>query len=63
MQACAEHVSFQLPNEYSRVGYLLDAIENNDPPLQATLANVEEDVGNGTAENQGKRNNFELAVA
>ena len=63
MQACAEHVSFQLPNEYSRVGYLLDAIENNDPPLQAALANVEEDVGNGTAENQGKRNNFELAVA
>ena len=63
MQACAEHVAFQLPNEHSRVGYLIDAIENNDPPLQAALANVEEDVGDGTATNPGKRNDFELAVA
>ena len=63
MQACAEHVAFQLPNEHSRVGYLLDGIENNDPPLQAALANVEEDVGDGTEANPGKRNDFELAVA
>ena len=63
MQACAEHVEFQLPNEHSRVGYLLDAIECNDPPLQAAMANVEEDVGDGTADNPGKRNDFELAVA
>ena len=63
MQACAEHVAFQLPNEHSRVGYLIDGIENNDPPLQAALANVEEDVGDGTDANPGKRNDFELAVA
>ena len=63
MSACAEHVAFQLPNEHSRVGYLLDAIECNDPPLQAAMANVEEDIGDGTAANPGKRNNFELAVA
>ena len=30
MQQCAFHVEFQLPNEYSRVGYLLDAIEKTD---------------------------------
>ena len=63
MQACAEHVEFQLPNEHSRVGYLLDAIENNDPPLQAALANVEEDIGDGTPINPGKRNDFEQTVA
>jgi len=63
MQACAEHVAYQLPNEHSRVGYILDAIQNNDPPLQAALANVEEDVGDGTPDNPGKRNNFESAVA
>jgi hypothetical protein len=27
MQACAEHVQYQLPNEHSRVGFLLDAIQ------------------------------------
>jgi hypothetical protein len=26
MQACAQHVQYQLPNEHSRVGFLLDAI-------------------------------------
>jgi hypothetical protein len=27
MQVAAEHVTYQLPNEHSRVGYLLDAIQ------------------------------------
>ena len=63
MVACAEHVDFQLPNEHTRVGYLIDGIENNDPKLQAAIANVEEDTGDGTAANPGKRNDFELAVA
>ena len=30
MQAAAEHVTYQLPNEHSRVEYLLDAIQCND---------------------------------
>ena len=63
MVACAEHVQYQLPNEHTRVGYLLDAIECNDPALQAAMANIDQDVGDGTAANPGKRNDFELAVA
>ena len=63
MVACAEHVDYQLPNEHTRVTYLLDAIECNDPPLQAAIANIEEDTGDGTLANPGKRNDFELAVA
>jgi hypothetical protein len=34
MQAAAENVRYQLPNEHSRVGYLLDAILCNDAGLQ-----------------------------
>ena len=58
MQQCAEHVTYQLPNEYSCVGYLLDAIKCNDPGLQVAMASVHQDQGPG-----GMRNNFESAVA
>ena len=37
MQASAEHVQYQLPNEHSRVGFLLEAIQCSDPGLQATV--------------------------
>ena len=43
MQQCAVHVEFQLPNEYSRVSYLLDAIETTDASLQAAMALVRND--------------------
>jgi hypothetical protein len=33
MEACAEHIQYQLPNQHSRVGFLLDAIQNNDAGL------------------------------
>ena len=56
MQACSLHVAFQLPNEHSRVDFLLDGIENDDAGLQAAIANVEDD--NGV---DGKRNDFEKA--
>jgi hypothetical protein len=56
--ACAEHVAYQLPNEHSRVGYLLDSIQNNDPGLQAAMANVRSSKGVG-----GMRSNFESMVA
>ena len=49
----------QLPNEFSRVGYLLDAIECPYPQLQADLAQVRQDKTPIT----GLRNNFENAVA
>ena len=54
MTACAEHVDFQLPNELTRVNFLLDAIENNDAPLQAAMALVRNDTGV-----DGKMSNFE----
>ena len=37
MQASAEHVQYRLPNEHSRVGFLLEVIQCSDPGLQAVL--------------------------
>ena len=37
LQEAAEHVNFQLPTEHSRVGYLINNIENPDPDLCAAL--------------------------
>ena len=56
MQQCAEHVFYQLPNEHSRVGYLLEAIQCLDPGLQAGMAAVRGDL-------EGMRVDFELAAA
>jgi hypothetical protein len=58
LQACAEHVEYQLPNAHSRVGYILDAIDSDDAPLQAAMANINDDTGPN-----GKRGDFEAAVA
>ena len=58
MQQCAEYVSFQLPNELTRVKYLLDAIDNSNAELQAAIAMIRQDDGD-----DGKMNNFEAAVA
>ena len=59
MTQCAQHVAFQLPNQHTRVGYLLDAIQTSDAGLQAAMAQVNSDDANPN----GKRNNFEAAVA
>ena len=56
MSACAEHVQYQLPNECSRVGFLIDAIQCADAGLQATMASVKMDNGLN-----GLWNNFERA--
>ena len=56
MQEAALHVAFQLPNEHSRVGYLIDNISNSDPDLRAAIASIRIDTA-------GMRNNFEDAVA
>jgi hypothetical protein len=58
MQQCADHVDFQLPNEYTRVGFLLNAIQCSDASLQAALANVSSDDGPG-----GKRHDFEATAS
>jgi len=54
MSQCAEHVTYQLPNENTRVTFLLDAIDCNHAPLQAAMALVRNDTGP-----DGKLNNFE----
>ena len=56
MQAASEHVTYQLPNEHSRVGHLLAAIKCSDAGLQAAIASI------NTA-TTGLRNNFEAAAA
>lgn len=56
--ACAQRVTYQLPNEHSRVGYLLDAIQTGDAGLNAAMASIRTDDGP-----TGMRNNFESAVA
>ena len=57
MQAAAEHVTYQLPNEHSRVGYLLDAILCNDAGLQAAMASIK--TGQTV---DGLRNDFEASA-
>ena len=54
MQASAEHVQYQLSNQHSRVGFLLEAIQCSDPGLQPAMASIKTD--NGL---EGMRNNFE----
>ena len=58
LQACAQKVTYQLPNEHSRVGYLLDAIQTGDAGLNAAMASVRT-----STSVTGMRNNFESAVA
>ena len=53
MQASVGHVQYQLPNDNSRVGFLLEAIQCSDPGLQAAMASIKTDNGF-----QGMRNNF-----
>jgi hypothetical protein len=57
LEACAEHVQYQLPNQHSKVDLLLYAIQNNDAGLQAAIASVRADDGP-----TGKRNDFEAAA-
>eukprot|EP00957_Ditylum_brightwellii_P092704 7059158-Ditylum_brightwellii.AAC.1 len=43
MKEAAEHVLFQLPNEFTRVGFLLAGITSSDAALQAVMANIKSD--------------------
>jgi hypothetical protein len=45
IQICAQHVQEQLPDEHSRAGFLLDAIQCSDAGLQAAMASVRTDNG------------------
>jgi hypothetical protein len=57
LEANAEHVQYQLPNQHSRVGFFLDAIQNIDAGLQAAIASERTDDGL-----TGKRSDFEAAA-
>ena len=56
LQEASAHMSFQLPNEHTRVGYLIDNIENNDPDLRAAIASIR-------INTNGMRDDFEKSVA
>ena len=58
MPACAEHVQYQLSNECSHIGFLVDAIQCASTGLQAAMASVKMDNGLN-----GLWNNFERAVS
>jgi hypothetical protein len=55
---CQTHVQYQLPNENTRVTYLLDNIECHDPPLQAAMALIPND-----NDPNGKMNDFEAMAS
>ena len=54
MQQCANHVEYQLPNEHTRVGYLLEGIVCPDAGLHYAMASIQTDDGV-----DGMWNNFE----
>ena len=56
MKEAAQNVTYQVPNEHTRVGYLLDGIESDSPALHAAIATVRND-------KDGSRKNFDEAVA
>eukprot|EP00957_Ditylum_brightwellii_P106631 8135241-Ditylum_brightwellii.AAC.1 len=60
MKTVTEHVSFQLPNEFMRVRFLLVAIKCSDVGLQAVMANIKNVADEKSA--TSKRHHFELAV-
>ena len=55
LEEASIHVNFQLPTEHTRVGYLIDNIQNNDPDLRAALASIRINTNN-------MREDFEAAV-
>lgn len=59
MQQCAQHVTWQLPLERTRVTYFLDAIQTEDSQLQANIAQIKADESGP----KSRRNNFEAMAA
>eukprot|EP00957_Ditylum_brightwellii_P064302 4879621-Ditylum_brightwellii.AAC.1 len=60
MKDAADHVPFQLPNEFTRGGFLLAGITSSDAGLQAAMANIKSDAD--PASETSKRHHFELAA-
>eukprot|EP00957_Ditylum_brightwellii_P016089 1211776-Ditylum_brightwellii.AAC.1 len=60
MKEAAEHVSFQVPNKFTRVGFLLAGITSCDAGLQAAMVNIKSDAD--PASKTSKRHQFKLAA-
>eukprot|EP00957_Ditylum_brightwellii_P190034 14467529-Ditylum_brightwellii.AAC.1 len=58
MEQYVEHVDHQLPNQKTRVDYLMNDIECDDPELQAAMALVKNDDAA-----DGKMHDFEKAAS
>ena len=56
MKEASLHVTFQVPTEHTRVGYVLDGIETDSPALHAAIATVRND-------KLGARQDFDAASA
>ena len=56
MKEASQNVTYQVPTEHTRVGYLLDGIESDSPALHAAIATVRND-------KDSSRKSFDLAVA
>ena len=52
----AQYIDFQVPNSHTRVGYIMDNLENSDAALQAAIASIRQNVNDS-------RNDFEKAIA
>jgi len=64
LQRCAEHVSVELPNERTRVGYLVDNIDTSDKDVTTALSHIRlDDTVDANGNPSGRRNDFESAVA
>ena len=64
LQRCAEHVSVELPNERTRVGYLIENIDCQDKDVTTAVSHVRlDDSVDATGNPSGMRNDFERAVA
>eukprot|EP00957_Ditylum_brightwellii_P189617 14433538-Ditylum_brightwellii.AAC.2 len=58
MKEAAEFVPFQLPNELTRVGFLLAAIKHSYSGLHAVMVNIRSDVNETST--RSKKHQFEL---
>ena len=57
LQQCAEHITYQLPHDQTRVKYLITDIKCTDPGVVAALSHIRLDDGVN-----GMRTNFDTAV-
>ena len=58
MEEATRHTQHQLPDDYTRVGYVLDHIQCGDSDLKAVIARIRADTAD-----PGPRNNFEMMAA